>query len=130
MERSDVKILIVDDVNTIRIHLKDILISSGFRKVKTFGNAEEVKPYLDQEEVHLILADWHMSPIDGLELLKYVRGSNRHKRVPFIMVTAEATRELVMTAIILGVDDYIVKPLSLAQVDKVVNVLKKKKVIQ
>lgn len=130
MDKADVKILIVDDVNTIRVHLKEILISSGFRKIKTLASAEEVIKILEQEEVHLILADWHMSPIDGLELLKHVRGNPKHKFVPFIMVTAESTRDLVMTAIILGVDDYIVKPLALAQVEKVIGVLKKKKVLQ
>jgi two-component system, chemotaxis family, chemotaxis protein CheY len=129
MEKPDVKILIVDDVNTIRIHLKEILISAGFRKIKTLANAQEAIELLDQEEMHLILADWHMSPVDGLELLKYVRATPKTKNTPFIMVTAEATRDLVMTAIILGVDDYIVKPLSTLQVEKIVNVLRKKKVL-
>jgi two-component system chemotaxis response regulator CheY len=130
MLREEVNILVVDDVNTMRVQIKELLRSFGFRKVLLADNGEQAKLLLDTEPVHLILCDWHMAPTDGIEFLKYVRAHQQHKGMAFIMVTAESTKERVVDAIKLGVDDYLVKPLTPVQIqNKVYGVLLRKQVL-
>lgn len=130
MLREEVGILVVDDVNTMRVQIKDLLKQFGFRKVTLANNGEEAKAILESEPVHLIMCDWHMAPVDGIEFLKYVRSHNKHKDTPFIMVTAEGTKERVVEAIKSGVDDYLVKPLTPEQIqNKVYGVLLRKQVL-
>jgi two-component system, chemotaxis family, chemotaxis protein CheY len=130
MLREEVGILVVDDVNTMRVQIKDLLKQFGFRKVTLAANGEEAKGFLETEAVHLIMCDWHMTPVDGMEFLKYVRAHDRHKATPFIMVTAESTKEKVVEAIKSGVDDYLVKPLTPIQIqNKVYGVLLRKQVL-
>ena len=129
MLREEVSILVVDDVNTMRVQIRELLRSFGFQKVAVAANGEEAKRVLDQGDVHLIMADWHMSPTSGLELLRYVRAHPKLKHLAYILVTAENTRELVIDAIKSGVDDYLVKPLTPAMIqNKVYGVLFKKQV--
>jgi two-component system chemotaxis response regulator CheY len=130
MELKDLNVLIVDDVKSIRTQLKELLFIIGFRNFNLFENIAEVKTHLlGWNETHLILSDWHMEGGTGLQLLKWVRERERLREIPFILVTAEQTKEAVMEAISSGVDNYLVKPLTAAQVHtKVFNTLKKKKV--
>src|SRR5262249_29846805 len=123
MEQGDVNILVVDDVNTMRIRIKELLKSFGFRKIHLAGTAQEAKEILEAEPFHLILCDWHMATVDGLEFLKFVRQNPTFGKIAFVLITAESTRELVLEAIQAGVDDYIVKPLTLAHINKVYGVL-------
>jgi two-component system chemotaxis response regulator CheY len=128
--REDVNILVVDDVNTMRVQIRDLLKGFGFRKVSVAGSGEEAKQILETDAFHLVLCDWHMTPTDGLELLKYVRAHPTYKSMPFIMVTAESTKERVIEAIKTGVDDYLVKPLTMMQIqNKVFGVLLRKQVL-
>lgn len=130
MQKEEVNILVVDDVNTMRVQIKELLKTFGFAKISLAGSGEEAKKVLDSETPNLILADWHMTPVDGLEFLKYVRGHDKYKGIAFLMVTAENTRERVAEAIQAGVDDYLIKPLTPAQIqDKVFAVLVKRKVL-
>jgi two-component system chemotaxis response regulator CheY len=130
MLREEVGILVVDDVNTMRVQIKDLLNSFGFRKITLAASGEEAKTKLTAEPIHLILCDWHMTPTDGLEFLKFVRAQEQHKNIAFIMVTAESTKERVVEAIKTGVDDYLVKPLTQAQIqNKVYGVLLRKQVL-
>src|SRR4051812_8499744 len=116
MLREEVCILVVDDVNTMLVQITDLLRGFGFKNFHTAENGEKAKILIEAKSPHLVLCDWHMAPTDGIELLKYVRGSEKHKGVAFIMVTAESTKEQVMEAIKHGVDDYLVKPLTLEQI--------------
>lgn len=129
---NEVNILVVDDVNAVRFQIKDLLKGMGFRQIQATGSAEEAKVLLDVESFHLVLADWHMTPTDGLDFLKWVRSNPNPKisQVPFILVTGESTKEKVIEAVQAGVDDYIVKPLTIGQVqNRVLGVLTKKKVV-
>ncbi len=116
MKREEVSILIVDDVNTIRVQVKELLKSFGFRKISVAQSGIEAQMALQTETFHLILCDWHMSPMDGIELLKFVRTDPKLIKIAFIMVTAESTKEKVVEAIQSGVDDYLVKPLTPLQI--------------
>jgi two-component system chemotaxis response regulator CheY len=130
MLREEVAILVIDDVNTMRVQIKDLLKSFGFRKVTLASSGEEAKAAIETETFNLILCDWHMAPTDGLEFLKYIRSHDTYKGVPFVMITAESTKERVVEAIKTGVDDYLVKPLTIDQIqNKVYGVLIRKKVL-
>lgn len=129
MEQADVSILVVDDVNTVRIQLKELLRSFGFKKIRVAANASEAQSALEEEPIHLVCCDWHMTPVNGLDFLKYVRSHPTFKSTAFLMITAESTRELVLEAIKAGVDDYIVKPLTLAHVNKIYGVLLKRQIL-
>ena len=130
MLRDEVKILVVDDVNTMRVQIKDLLKHFGFRKITLAASGEAAKASLNAGGFDLILCDWHMSPGDGMEFLLYIRSHADFKSVPFIMVTAESTKELVLQAIRSGVDDYLIKPLTIMQIqNKVYGVLLRKQVL-
>ena len=131
MLREEVGILVIDDVNTMRVQIKDLLKTFGFRKISLAANGEEAKSYLELGEIQLVLSDWHMAPVDGLELLKYLRTHDEHKDTAFIMVTGESTKEKVVEAIKSGVDDYLIKPLTPEQIqNKVYGVLLRKQVLE
>ncbi|MCM2322325.1 MAG: response regulator, partial [Oligoflexia bacterium] len=90
----------------------------------------EAKTLLHQGDFHLVLCDWHMSPTNGLELLKYVRGEPAFKNLLFIFLTAEATKERVLEAIQAGVDGYMIKPVTVAQIQtKIYGLLLDRKVL-
>lgn len=121
-------ILVVDDVNTMRTQIKELLIGFGFHNVDTVANGEEAKAALTSKTYHLVLSDWHMEPTNGMELLKFVRANATLKPMAFLMITAESTKERVVEAIKSGVDDYLVKPLTRAQIEtKVYTILLKKR---
>ncbi|MCC7441033.1 MAG: response regulator [Bdellovibrionales bacterium] len=128
---TDVNVLVVDDVNTMRVQVRDILKQFGFQKVTLAASAEEAQACLKEQPYQVVLCDWHMVPTTGLDLLKFIRGNDSLKALVFLMVTAESTKELVVQAIQCGVDDYLVKPFTLAQVQsKVYGALLKKGVLQ
>jgi two-component system chemotaxis response regulator CheY len=130
MLHDEVSILVVDDVNTMRMQIKELLKSFGFKNITVASNGEEAKQFLEVNSYQIILCDWHMSPTDGMELLKYVRLNRDWKELCFVMVTAEGTKECVVGAIKAGVDDYVVKPLTRSQIEsKVYGVLLRKKIL-
>jgi two-component system, chemotaxis family, chemotaxis protein CheY len=130
MMREEVCILVVDDVNTMRIQVKELLKSCGFKKISLAASGEEAKRVMAIEQFHLIMCDWQMTPTDGLDLLKYARAHPLYKDVAFVMVTAENTKEKVIQAIQSGVDNYLVKPLTPIEIqNKVYGVLLKKQVL-
>jgi two-component system chemotaxis response regulator CheY len=130
MLREEVNILVVDDVNTMRVQIKELLQGFGFRSVKLAQNGQEAEQVLASEPVHLVLCDWHMEPTNGIDLLKHMRSKDNLKDVAFVMVTAESVKEKVVEAIKAGVDDYLVKPLTVEQIQsKVYGVLTRRKIL-
>ncbi len=130
MLREEVGILVVDDVNAVRVQVRELLKTFGFKRILIAANGAEAIQMLNSEQIQLVMADWSMLPTDGMELLKYIRSHPQHQDTSFVMVTAESIRERVIEAIQAGVDDYIVKPLTAEQIQsKVYGVLLKKKVI-
>src|SRR5688572_7807856 len=104
MRVQDIGVLIVDDVNAIRVQVKSLLKNVGFEKVLVASNGVEASKMLQDAEIHMILSDWHMNPMDGMSLLKFVRSHPKYSSVGFIFVTAESTREQVIEAIQTGSD--------------------------
>lgn len=103
-------ILVIDDYNTMRRIVKNLLKQLGFSNTDEAADGEEAFKKLHERDFKLIISDWNMEPMSGLELLKKVRSDEKLKNLPFIMVTAESKPENVMIAKKAGVSNYIVKP--------------------
>ena len=110
MLNTKVKVLMVDDFPTMRIIVKNLLKQLGFENIDEAENGEDALKKLKSGDYGLVVSDWNMPVMGGLELLKHIRNDPRLKDIPFLMVTAEAEKEKVIEAIKAGVDNYIVKP--------------------
>ena len=106
----NMKILVVDDFSTMRRVLRGALKQIGLRNVKEAENGREALLKLKIEKYDLILCDWNMPEMTGLELLQKIRSDEKLKNIPFIMITAEAKKECIIEAAKSGVNSYIVKP--------------------
>lgn len=107
---TTMKVLVVDDFATMRRIVKGVLKQLGFSDIIEAENGSSALDELKKEKVGLIVSDWNMPKMTGLDLLKAVRGDERLKSIPFIMVTAEGQKENVLEAVKAGVSNYIVKP--------------------
>ena len=122
------KILIVDDSSTMRRIIGNVVMQLGFTR-DNFEEAEDgVKAWKLLSEAHydVILTDWNMPNMNGLELVKKVRAEGTHQKTPIIMITTEGGKSEVIIALKAGVNNYIVKPFN-AEVlkEKLDGVLKK-----
>lgn len=106
----NMKILIVDDFSTMRRIIKNILRQLGFTNVQEADDGATAWPKIQAEDFDLIVTDWNMPKMSGLELLKAIRSDENLKDLPVLMVTAEALKENIIEAVKAGVSNYIVKP--------------------
>ncbi|MCE9507265.1 MAG: response regulator [Alphaproteobacteria bacterium] len=104
----NINILVVDDYQTMIRIIKNLLKQLGFSNIDEATDGTAALQKIGNKPYGLIISDWNMEPMTGLDLLKKVRGEGN--KVPFIMVTAESKTENVMAAREAGVDNYIVKP--------------------
>nr|WP_319397131.1 response regulator [uncultured Desulfobacter sp.] len=122
---TSIKILIVDDFATMRRILKNILKQLGFKNLVEADDGTTAWDVLESQEIDLIISDWNMPKMTGLELLKKVRASDKYKKSPFLMVTAEAQKQNVIEAVQAGVSNYVVKPFTAEAIsDKLKKILK------
>lgn len=104
-------VLVVDDYQTMVRIIKNLLKQIGFSNVDEASDGSMALSMIKKKQYGLVISDWNMEPMSGLELLKQVRGAGEHfSDVPFIMVTAESKTENVIAARQAGVNNYIVKP--------------------
>lgn len=104
------RVLVVDDFATMRKIVKNVLKQISIENVVEAENGKHALNVLKTEDVDLIISDWMMPEMTGIEFLKVCKEDDEKKKIPFIMVTAEGQKESVMEAIKSGVDNYIVKP--------------------
>ncbi|GEO43712.1 response regulator [Skermanella aerolata] len=104
------KILVVDDYATMRRIVRNLLSQIGHLDVEEAGDGIVALQKLRETQFGLVISDWNMEPMTGLQLLKEVRADNKLSGTPFIMVTAESKTENVVAAKQAGVNNYIVKP--------------------
>jgi two-component system chemotaxis response regulator CheY len=107
---TSMKVLVVDDFATMRRIVKGVLKQLGFSNIIEVEDGSLALEELKKEEIGLIVSDWNMPNMSGLDLLKAVRGDENLKGTPFIMVTAEGQKENVVEAVKAGVSKYIIKP--------------------
>ncbi|RYG62163.1 MAG: response regulator [Alphaproteobacteria bacterium] len=110
----NMRILVVDDAQTMRRIIVNLLRQLGFTNMTEADDGTTAWEKLSTEHVDLIISDWNMPKMTGIDLLKRVRESETYKNTPFIMVTAEGKRENVIAAVQAGVSNYIVKPFNAA----------------
>ena len=104
------KILVVDDYPTMRRILRNLLDQIGVKDIDEAGSGAEALAKIHNSNIDLVISDWNMEPVTGLELLKKIRANAATANLPFIMVTAESKTENVIEAKKAGVNNYIVKP--------------------
>ena len=107
-------ILIVDDYKTMLRIIRNLLKQLGFENVDEATDGAAALSKLREKGYGLVISDWNMEPMTGLQLLKEVRSDTQLRSMPFIMVTAESKKENVVTAKQAGVSNYIVKPFNAA----------------
>lgn len=103
-------VLIVDDYHIMLRIVRNLLRQIHFYNVEEAHDGAEAIRKLRAGSYGLVISDWNMQPITGLELLTEMRSDPRLRPTPFIMITAESKTENVMAAKKAGVSDYIVKP--------------------
>ncbi|HEY4134984.1 MAG TPA: response regulator [Alphaproteobacteria bacterium] len=107
----NIRIMIVDDYATMLRILRNLLKQLEFGNVDDASDGEDALRKLQTNgDYDLIISDWNMAPMPGIDFLKRVRADDKLKHIPFIMVTAESKAENVVAAKQAGVSNYIVKP--------------------
>lgn len=112
---DQLRALIVDDTSTSRLLLRDALDQIGVSKVFFATDGEKALKFMMDTPAHLVISDVNMPVMDGMGLLKAIRGYKPTQRVPFIVLTGQADRAIVETAAKLGVNNYLVKPVTVAK---------------
>ena len=115
MFASEIQILIVDDMSAMRMRMSNQLKSIGFINIEQAENGQEAfdkleKMYTENKPVQLIISDWNMPIMSGLDFLQKVRTTESYAKLPFVMVTAEGEKPQVIKALKSGVSDYLIKP--------------------
>lgn len=117
----DKKILIADDFAGMRMVIRSILKNIGFTNISEADGGKAVLRLLKKQKYDLILCDWNMPDMPGVEVLRKIRSDDELKDMPFIMITAEAQKENILEALEAGVSSYIVKPFAAETVTKKIN---------
>lgn len=105
------KLLVVDDSSTMRRIIKNTLVRLGYKDILEGEDGLQGWGVLNENsDVGMLITDWNMPEMNGLELVKKVRADARFRDLPIIMVTTEGGKAEVITALKAGVNNYIVKP--------------------
>ena len=117
------KFLVVDDYSTMRRIIKNLLHDLGYANVTEADDGNTALPLLKQGGFDFLITDWNMPGMAGLDLLKAVRADASLKKMPVLMLTAEAKREQIVEAAQAGVNGYVIKPFTAAtlkeKIDKI-----------
>jgi two-component system, chemotaxis family, chemotaxis protein CheY len=109
-----IKVMVVDDQTSMRAMIRRTLQDLGFKDVRDKAGPVEALGAIRSDRVHLIISDYNMPDMDGLQFLEEVRKDPIIGKTVFIMLTGSADREIVQRAAALGVNNYVVKPFSAA----------------
>ena len=104
------RFLIVDDSSTMRRIIINTLNKLGHQDVPEAGNGKEGLERLTAGPVDMIITDWNMPEMSGIEFIRAVRASSNVKDVPVLMVTTNAAKDDIVEALKAGVNSYVVKP--------------------
>jgi two-component system chemotaxis response regulator CheY len=116
-------ILVVDDFSTMRRIIKGLLQDLGFANITEADDGLTALSLLKAGNFDLLITDWNMPGMQGVELLRQVRADERMKKLPVLMLTAEAKRAQIVAAAQAGVSGYVIKPFTAAtlkeKIDKI-----------
>lgn len=111
-------ILLVDDFETMTKIVSGLLRQIGFTDINVASSGPAALERMSKRSYGLVMLDWNMAPMNGLELLALIRANKKFSKVPVILITAEARAQNVMAAKHAGVSGYIVKPFSVATLQR------------
>ncbi len=112
----NIKILVTDDSGTMRFMFKQILKQAGFENIVTAVNGDDGIKKVEEENPDLVISDWNMPEKDGLEFLKWLRGQEKYKTLPFIMATAQADKGQQIAIMAAGGNGHVPKPFDAQQI--------------
>ncbi len=115
---KELAVLVVEDAPPIRAIQTEMLKAMGFKRIAAAAQGQEALDRLRSGSFDLILADWHMPVMNGIELLKAVRADPGLQGIPFVMITGESDMNNVREAIMAGVSEYILKPVHSEELSK------------
>ena len=113
-----IRILIVDDFSTMRRIVKNLLNDLGFTNTAEADDGTTALVELQKAKFDLVVTDWNMPGMPGIDLLKAIRADESLAKIPVLMVTAEAKREQIIEAAQAGVNGYIIKPFTAATLEE------------
>lgn len=120
---KDKTVLVVDDSGTIRRIVMNFLKDKGCKDVIQASDGLKAVAKMEEKKPDLIISDWNMPNLNGLEFLKIVRSTDEYKDIPFLMLTAEAQKKNVMEAVAAGVSNYVIKPFTNEELSKKVKMV-------
>jgi two-component system chemotaxis response regulator CheY len=106
--------VVVDDQATMRALVKAVLQQIGIANVREFQSGSDALAHLRAQPAHLVLSDFNMPQMDGIELLRQMRANPEMANTAFILLTGRADKDLVVRAIQFGANNYLVKPFTAA----------------
>ena len=112
MADTNIRILVVDDSPTIRELTKIFLKDLEFTNVEEAADGSNALEKLKSEVFDLVITDWNMPQLSGLDLLKAIRADDKMRKIPVLMVTSLAEKDNVIQAVQAGINDYMLKPIS------------------
>lgn len=118
MSQSNLKFLVVDDFATMRRIIRNLLKELGFNNVDEAEDGVNALQKLRNEQFDFVVSDWNMPNMTGIDLLRSIRADENLKRLPVLMVTAEAKKENIIAAAQAGASGYVVKPFTAATLDE------------
>ena len=107
---NNLKFLVVDDFSTMRRIVKNLLQELGYNDITEADDGNTALPLLKAGSFDILITDWNMPGMPGLDLLKAVRADEKLAKMPVLMLTAEAKREQIVEAAQAGVSGYVIKP--------------------
>jgi two-component system chemotaxis response regulator CheY len=113
-----VKILIIEDSNTLRYIMVKLLKELGYTKITALESAEEGIPLLQTEDYDLLLLDWKLPRMSGIDLLRQIRANPKTASLNVIMVTTVHERKNILQAVKVGIQGYIIKPIDIKVLGK------------
>lgn len=114
MSHTNLRLLVVDDSSSIRRIMRALLNTLGFVNITEAEDGVNALGILREQPIDIILSDWNMPNMNGIELLRAVRTDPALLQCPFLMITAEASQENILVATQAGANGYIIKPFSAA----------------
>ncbi|MGB5454118.1 MAG: chemotaxis response regulator CheY [Sedimenticolaceae bacterium] len=118
---KNMKILVVDDFSTMRRIIRNLLRDLGFNNTQEADDGVTALPMLQAGSFDLLITDWNMPGMRGIDLLKAVRSDDKLRGLPVLMVTAESKRDQIVEAAQAGVNGYVVKPFTVRTLEEKIN---------
>lgn len=120
---ANLSILVVDDIRTVRRILTNALSELGYTNITQAENGVEALEKLRQQTFQLVIVDWNMPKMSGIDLLKLMRADDTLTLVPFLMCTSRAHKDNVVEAMTLGASSYIIKPFNARMLGKTIDAI-------